>query len=695
MKGRTMERLTRRTIVGVAGAVLLLGAPVTPVGAYQRPGAVTWVSAPPPGIDGGGASGVAAISSDGRFVAFQSSSSLVQGDTNGEVDVFVHDIRTGTTERASVGDENNEGNGASHAPSISGDGRFVVFHSLASNLVAGDANGELDVFVRDREAGTTELVSVATGGAQANSISYDTAITPDGRIVAFQSFASNLVDGDSNGAVDVFVRDRAAGTTERVSVATGAVEANGGSAVPAISADGRLIAFQSQASNLVPGDANGAWDVFVHDREAGTTERISTATGGVEGDGDSLGPEISADGHHVAFYSRASNLVPGDRNDAEDVFVHDREARITERVSVTVAGAEGDLGSFVPTISADGRLVAYESFATNLVPGDANAETDIFVHEREARTTERVSVAADGGELNGRSMRAGVSADGRLVAFDSYASNLVPGNPEEGVDVYVRDRGPAIGVGSLTAGGPADELSISGWASFSGAVVASSDDPEDDGEDPLGAEIVAASVTYRPELEDVLLRLRLSSLPASVLAGAPGVLYRWALTAGGTAYEIRTLGAAATAVPPAAPYFGLYGCEEICVEISRLSGGIGVTGPEVWVSVPLEALGAEEGEVLAGLEASTALGEATPGPLIALDQIGLPDAPIPRSRVDLGLAPVSSPEEEVTYTTVAALSEGEFSGILDGSSMPGGAHRVWARACLGESCGAESVELGL
>jgi Tol biopolymer transport system component len=204
--------------------------------------------------------------------------------------------------------------------------------------------------------------------------------------VAFSSLASNLVPVDANGTYDVFVRDRQSGTTELVSVDSNAVQGNGDSDVPAISGDGRFVAFTSFASNLVTGDTNGFGDVFVHDRQGGTTVRVSVDSTGEQGNGESgfLRPAISADGRFVAFHSLASNLVALDTNGTEDVFVHDRQSGTTERVSLDSAGVQGNNGSFSASLSANGRYVTFDSVATNLVPGDTNGSQDIFIHDRDA-----------------------------------------------------------------------------------------------------------------------------------------------------------------------------------------------------------------------------------------------------------------------------------------------------------------------
>ena len=383
-----------------------------------------------------------ALSADGRFVAFYSrASNLVPGDTNGFDDVFVRDRRQGRTERVSVGPGGVQGDADSYGlPAISADGRFVAFVSGATNLVPGDTNGFVQVFVRDRQTGTTQRVSVGPRGAKGDADSFDPAISAGGRFVAFTSWASNLVPGDTNDTTDVFVRDRQTGTTRRVSVGPRGVQGDAGSYGPALSADGRFVAFQSSATNLVPGDTNGAGDVFVRDRRTRRTERVSVSTGGVQSDRSSGSAAISADGRFVAFYSAATNLVPGDTNGAGDVFVRDRRTGRTERASVSTGGVQGDReGSDSPAISADGRFVAFVSWASNLVPVDTLVG-DVFVRDRRAGTTRRVSVGPGGVQGNGTSYFPALSADGRFVAFPSIASNLVPGDTNDVFDVFVRRR---------------------------------------------------------------------------------------------------------------------------------------------------------------------------------------------------------------------------------------------------------------
>jgi Tol biopolymer transport system component len=321
-----------------------------------------------------------AISDDGRFVGFTSdATNLVPGTINFDDRAYVKDLQTGAIELVSVDSAGNEADLTSDLDAISADGRFAVFDSLASNLVAGDANGAFDVFIHDRQAGTTDCLSLDATGVPGDSDSEFGVVSADGRFVAFRSFADDLVSGDANGTWDIFVRDRQSGTTERVSVASSGTEANGESNNPSISADGRFVAFESDASNLVAGDTNGALDVFVHDRQTGTTERVSVASGGGEGDGDSESPCISADGARVAFLSVADDLVAGDGDGWPDIFVRTRSTGVTERASVDTAGGDPDAPSFDCVISADGRFVGFVSFADDLVSGDTNTDEDVFV----------------------------------------------------------------------------------------------------------------------------------------------------------------------------------------------------------------------------------------------------------------------------------------------------------------------------
>lgn len=353
-----------------------------------------------------------------------------------------------STARVSVPPGGVQPNQGSYNPSISADGRYVAFESLASNLVPGDTNGYSDIFVHDRATGAISRVSVATGGVQSNAYSLHPSVSGDGRLVAFWSHATNLVPGDTNFAEDVFVHDRLTATTRRVSVSTSGVQGNGHSMAPEISADGRFVAFWSSATNLTANGLDMFADVFVHDLQTSTTTVLSRGLNGPS-DGESgpdpgrvwRGPSISADGRFVAFQSQATNLVAGDTNSSRDIFVHDRDTGTTTRVSVGIGGAESNGVSSAPAISADGRWVAFLSYASNLVAGDTNVGwEDVFVHDRQMGTTVRVNVGPGGvqGDI-GASDRPAISADGRWVVFLSYDTNLLPNDTNFVPDIFVRD----------------------------------------------------------------------------------------------------------------------------------------------------------------------------------------------------------------------------------------------------------------
>ncbi|MBU0511336.1 MAG: calcium-binding protein [Chloroflexi bacterium] len=406
-------------------------------------GTTTLVSVASDGIQGNDDSEYPAISADGRYVAFHSTASnLVPDDTNGTYDIFVRDRQTATTTRVSVASDRTQGNGISYSPAISADGRYVAFHSAASTLVIGDANGQADVFVHDTQTNQTSLVSLASGGIQGNSYSMYPAISADGRYVAFHSAASNLVTGDANWHDDVFVHDTQTNQTTLVSVASDETQGDDGSYNPAISADGRYVVFHSAASTLVTGDTNGGFDIFLHDRQTSATSRVSVASDGTQGNYGSGGSAISADGRYVAFHSAASNLVPVDTNGSmyDDIFVRDTQTNKTSLVSVSSDGIQGNYASNVPAISADGRYVAFRSYATNLVTGDTNGCDDIFVRDTQTGVTSRVSVASDGTQGDYASPVPAISADGRYVAFESWATNLVLDDINGKWDVFVHNQ---------------------------------------------------------------------------------------------------------------------------------------------------------------------------------------------------------------------------------------------------------------
>ncbi len=409
---------------------------------------------------GNGISAAIAASADVAVIAFASlASNLVANDGNGtEADVFVRERATRSTRLVSVAADGTPANAASglvyskNDLAMTPDGRYVAFASIATNLTSADTRGWTQIYVRDLVAGTTTLVSSEPGGAGGNGDSISPVISDDGRLVAFASLAADLVASDGNGTCDVFVRDRTLGVTTRASVTSAGAEAHGcsgfftGTRDLSMSADGRYVAFASPAPDLVDGDGNGRWDVFVHDRENGATVRASVGPNG-EGHGDSLGPALSPDGRYVAFSSTSTDLLPAAATGQAQVFVRDLEGATTTLESVGAGGLPGDFASFASAVSNGGTKVVFTSFADDLFVGDVNSAADVFVRDRTAGTTQLVSLsngsltanAASGTCYPGTGAGIGVTASGRYVVFDSESTDMVARDTNGTADVYLRD----------------------------------------------------------------------------------------------------------------------------------------------------------------------------------------------------------------------------------------------------------------
>lgn len=351
------------------------------------------------------------LSGDGQWAAFDSlAGNLVAGDNTQYQDVFLRDRSTGETTMVT----NNRG--TSTAADLSADGRYLLFDSFASSLVPGDENMAGDVFVYDR---VTDEIEKLTAGDRS---SYGGAISDDGRLVVLYSFATNLVPDDTNGYRDVFLFDRETDTITRLTAGRASAFD------PSLSADGQWVSFYSGASNLVPGDFNRARDVFLYDVATGTTTRVTDGNAGSYSGTRAL----SSDGRYLTFWSDASDLVPGDTNDVQDVFVFDRVLATTTRIS------DGDNHSSKPAISGDGQQIAFQSYATDLAPGaDDNDQLDVFVHDVSTGVSTRL------GGSTGPSFNAGLSADGTSVGFTSASSDLAPGDTNDLADVFVWTRRPA------------------------------------------------------------------------------------------------------------------------------------------------------------------------------------------------------------------------------------------------------------
>lgn len=435
---RASWRPVTRSALVVSAASLLLSACAPQRSAPEEP-ATSRASVSTGSIEADGTSMAPVLSADGRFVAFESAAEhLVEDDTNGAPDVFVRDLVRGTTTRVSESSGGTEGDGRSYDATISGDGRFVAFASEATNLVEGDTNAFADVFLHDRDSGETTRVSVAPDGSQVACNSWDPTISDDGSTLSFTSGGDGLVPGDEAPLAGVFALDVATGTIERVSVSSDGTELDGVAEMSDLSSDGRFVAFVSDAGDLVAGDSNGIDDVFVRDREQGTTTRVSVSSEGGQASNYSGSPSMSGDGRYVAFFSLATDLVEHDGNDRFDVLLHDRGSGETSLVSVDASGEQADESSASPSISADGRFVAYVSDATNLVAGDGNGAGDVIVRELAGGRQRRVSVASDGQEGDGPSMSPSISRDGAVVAFVSSATDLVAEDANDVDDVFVR-----------------------------------------------------------------------------------------------------------------------------------------------------------------------------------------------------------------------------------------------------------------
>jgi subtilisin family serine protease/Tol biopolymer transport system component len=701
------------------------------------------------------------FSADGNHIVFTSSATNLvtgvpqPGCPGGGIsctDIFVKDLRDGKVTLVSVASDGTPGNAASNRAAISADGSVVVFDSAASNLVPGDTNFLNDVFVHDRDtdkdgvldepgAISTTRISAAADGRQiggSDRVIDLASISPDGRYVAFSSNSSIFDPADQNGRYDVFLHDRVEGTTERISVAMDGGDGDANASIvgvpSAISEGGRYVSFYSDSANLVPGDTNhenplflgdrrqttaAGFDVFVRDTEKDETVRVSVTDDGEELPGMFTGAfftSISADGRIVAFSTLVgTKLTPQDGNSINDIYVRDRDtdrdgifdepdAVSTRRVSVASDGSEANGTSVQPTLSAGGRYVAFLSSADNLVAGDSNEVEDAFVHDLKTGLTERISVTSTGAELDADAHVVAISGDGRRAAFWTLATNL-PGRPTRDYDIiYMRERGPAVGVGDLTAVVHGDELRSAGWANLRSATMASLLDPRDDGSPAAaaaGGQMVGADIEYRAESNEIYLRTRLTSLASADprccvnvnTGGAPGVVYGVQFLSSGVLYEARISAASGNV-----PSFELYECLVICQKVRDLSGSFGTMGSEVSVVIPRSAIQAGEGDVLtetvvfatAGARAfaSAPLGNSASFGY-ELDTIHINEMAIPSKEVSMAIAPAGTDAADVDFSTeVSGIKDGVFSSSLDLDSLADGGYELWARACIGDECGA-------
>ena len=681
-----------RTSATWAVVAVLVLAPAASSRAYERPGTTELISVRSDGVQPpetgpvvtGGWPLPSSITPDGRYVAFETIAPLVASDVNQATDVYLRDRVKRTTRLVSVGLDGTPGVGAglvrgeddhgansvSFDPQISADGRFVVFSSNAANIVPGDTNQTTDVFVRNIRAARTQLVSVDQKGSfpmptpgVVIPASYHPSISDNGRYVSFTSDAATIVRGDTNLMPDIFVRDRLRHSTTRVSVTSNGSQASTcpPSALPdgvcsssaglghwwssSISGNGRFVAFESPLSDLVSGDTNGVFDVFVHDMRTGRTERVSVASDGaqavdtnpypafLERAGSSLtgavGEQpaqraISRDGRFVVFVSRAGNLVPNDTDQygvadnpelqGRDVYVHDRQTGRTTRVSVTSWGAESDpsdgSATISPSISPDGRYVAY--FGPS-VPSDPtitpDGPYDVQLYDLRTGALDLVSVhvgsnARTGHELNAEGLP-DVSAGGRYVSFSSADHDIVPPDRNWHQDLFVRDRGRDLGAGAA-------RVVLAHAASFEASRFATAVDGSREVGAAMtrgGANLTGASLAYRPETDDLFARLDVETMPAFGAAN-PALQYGLDLRADGTKYQVRVEKVGLTST------FTLYRLQgNSWLKVAELQGGYGTTGDEVVFAIPVADLDLQHGGRLSHVEAFTALGTNQAGPV--------------------------------------------------------------------------------
>lgn len=652
-------------VAALCAAVLVAG----PAGGASAPGRTERVSVNDDGVPGDRHASGITVTADGRYAAFASpATNLVPGVTNTAFDVYLRDRVAGSIERVSMTADGHESDGSSFLPSLSADGRYVAFASLARNLVQQELAATQNVFVLDRATGELQALT-GRWEEDASGVAYWTpTISADGDHVAYYQNIPNP-PGQCCTERQVFWHDRRTGERKMVSVAADGTPANNLAHFSRISADGQHVAFMSSASNL--SDVSGPDDIFVHDVTPGRTELVSVARdGGAHNGVFADQPSISGDGRYVAFTSDATNLVPSTGPGVWDVFVRDRQTGRTERVSVAGDGSEGNDFSSSPAISADGRFVVFVSHANNLVPDDNNDTNDVFIHDRLTGVTEMVSVTPEGHPANHASFAPEISGRGQHVVFGSRATDLVDDGHVEEDQVYLRDLGPPEGLEDALLVVDGDKATFSARARFTGALIAEGTRDSSPGMLP-GGDLVGASVTYRYPQAELLLRWRIADLPSVFgRGGAPGVVYGFELTSGGRRYRV-------TGTAP--DRFMLERCDPVCVVDRMLSGTIGTVGEEARVVLPLDAVGAGEAGALTEVRAFAmqANSEAT---------IDLPDRAIPARRVRLGVAPVEVPGEQVTLDTVIDLDTDAFSASLPWPPRAT-SQRLWAQACLGAACG--------
>jgi hypothetical protein len=678
-----------RKVVALVGAFLLLTplaaqAMQRPDVAYQRPGTTVLVSAPASGAIPNGSSYFSSISDNGRYVAFASNATnLVPGDDNGWDDIFVKDLATGSLTLISGGAD-GPSNQMSMQPSISGNGRYVVFLSYATNMLTDQTSDwrYANVYAHDLQTHKTELVQPSVIGGFPNSGALRPGISADGRYVVFHSAASDLVPNDLNGKIDSFIYDRAEDKMMLASKTFDGSVSDGSSTSPEITGNGKYVTFFSTATNIVEGDKNGVGDLFIRNLQTGVTELLSVATDGTQGNQDSsLIAAVTPDGRYIAFQSLASNLVPNDTNGIEkvtyggDVFLRDRVLGTTERVGVSAAGGQLSRVNY-PALSDDGRYVYFYAAKPGIDQSDFSYGSDLYVHDRTTGATELLSATASGAPAAGENENGETSSDGRYVVFQSTSDELADGGGDN-LDIFVRDRGPRVGLLSFTV--EPDSGMVEGTATVDGLpLVDVKDLPGDSSLDQVpGTDLAAASVSYRPELADLYFRVDIPDMPAesTELFGTPGVSYVTSFNIGTIPYEVRVdrVGIDGSTTPR----HTLLRCDtDPCTIVRQLAGGYGETAAAVTFSLPLEVLGGAE--ELDGVQVRSGFGASVLGILSGTDSLNLGNVVVPGIEASVVVDGASN---------VVPLDLGRFSfssDTLHGRSVTG-------RLCIADVCGEQEV----
>jgi Tol biopolymer transport system component len=408
--------------------------------AIAEPGDIVLASTSDTGVKNNGFALGASPSPDGTVVAFSSeATNLDPADTDTIGDVYTKDLASGDLTLVSTTTEGEKGNGYSWLPSLSADGTAVAFASAATNLHPDDGDSIVDTYVKDLITGELVLVSTAENGVKANAASYFPSISADGTAVAFYSAATNLGQVGGSPGYHVFVKDLVTGDVTLAATNDNGKRANGFSYEATLSADGTRVAFYSEATNLDPADTDTAGDIYVKDLVTGEVMLASVSETGEKSNGWNEYPAISADGTKVVFVSAATNLDPLDTDEVVDVYLKDLVTGDITVVTVSETGEKSDQFAAEPHLSRDGTKVTFTTTATNLHPGDTDGILDVYVKDLVTGELLLASTSDAGVKGNDHNSQPRLSSDGTIVAFESHATNLDPGDTDTTRDIYVKD----------------------------------------------------------------------------------------------------------------------------------------------------------------------------------------------------------------------------------------------------------------